>query len=429
MYDAKCVPFYLAGHERHRTAARLQACSGYGQSAAIYSCLYGLAIDRKADLSDRLAALDLLGELGVPVASSLLDDLRDALATESHIALSGMLASVQIRAGRPRKSDIELLEQLVDDTEISISLRLNCLEGLLLCDDTKGMEERIYEVIKDAADSPDSLARRCLFAAGCSQEGRRVLSRIVADGELPHLFRSAFFLCETSLAPNDSEWESVLKKAESLALDSRTEIDLRVKASQIAYQGASNRPFRDAFIRQVLSEGIAGHFESTGWRYMGPRTGGQAYVPEFESLMEHQDVEVRRVAALLFWRSCDTHGLSRNERESIYRLVRRLLADDDFSVRQRAFELLEKCRLHDANFGPGIATEFAEVARREADLEKYAWMAASLARAFQKSLPIDPLYDSGPSYLPRKADEIRQIVSERREVFQSLIDEWTKEFQ
>lgn len=336
-------------------------------------------------------------------------------------------AAAAARIGGLWEVDAALLRQIVEDDQVPQELRLICLEGLLLLGDTGGLEEFIYATVCGAGDDVRDMARRCLFAAGCSREGRAVLRRMLVDRLPEKLFRSALFLAETGIRPGDSEWETCLQVAEEIALDPQSPWELRVKASELASFGDESRPFRDRFIWQVLLSGKARAFNETGWRYLPQHSGGQRYVAEFEQVLRTGTADQRRFAVYLLSRSCDKELTTSQEEQAVLKLLRLIAADDEIGGFLSATLMYRKFRKPVARcFADELLPFLMQRIHAERDPERFADFLTSFASTLSRSVEPDPIFDANP-HRRRTVEETRRLVETHRTEYEAMVDRWAAE--
>ena len=247
------VPTYLAGHERWRTANMLDGRAGPELAASVYAALRAVVLDAAAPLDLRLRALDLLGEIGVAETSNLLTQMEDTLrygrGKPVPDEFDAMFSTVKVRTGLPDDNDVARIKKQLADPNASTVVRGACLEALLLENETAGLEPLIYQTVASPLQWKLDFPTRCLFAAGLSDEGRNVLKRILVERKPEALFKPVLYLVDTSVRPGDAQWEACQEVAERLALDERSDLDLRLKASQIAARSVEHVTFRSKYIR------------------------------------------------------------------------------------------------------------------------------------------------------------------------------------
>lgn len=424
--DSKRVATYLTGHERWRTAERFEAFAEPGLPSDVYESLAVVILDTHAVQEDRIAALDLLGELGLPPLDRMLPKLDQRLRQDNDLLIRALWASAAARIGGIQEVDARLLRQVVEDETMPQYVRLTCLEGLLLLGDTDGLEEFIYATVCSAADDVRDLPRRCLFAAGCSPEGRTVLRHILVDRRPEALLPSALFLAETSVHPGDSEWEACLQVAEEIALDRQRPWELRVKASEIASFGDESRPFRDQFVRQVLLSGEARALSETGWRYLPKQSGGQRFITEFEQVLRTGTADQRKFAAYLLDLSCDKE-LTSAEEQAVLKLLRLIAVDDEAQGFPRATSMYYKFRKPESRcFIDELLPFFVQRIHTERDPERFADFVSSFASALSRSLEPHPQIDPQTHRL-RTPEDVRRIVNAHRGKYEEMVDQWVAE--
>ena len=425
--DSKRVATYLTGHERWRTVERLEAFAELGLPAAMYASLADVILDPSAAQEDRLAALDLLGEIGLPPLHPVLPKLDESLRRDEDPRIRALWAAAAARIGGIQEVDAALLRQMVKDGMMPHELRMICLEGLLLLGDTGGLEEFLYATVCGAGDDVRDMARRCLFAAGCSREGRAVLRRMLVDRRPEKLLRSALFLAETCIHPGDPEWEACLQVAEGIALDPQSSWELRVKASEIASSGDESRPFRDRFVRQVLLSGEAGSFYQSGWRYLPRQSGGQRFVVEFEQALQTGTAEQRRFAAYLLNLSCDKELSTAEEEQAILKLLRLIAVDDEAHGFPSATALYWKFRKPKTRcFVDELLPFFVKRIHEERDPERFADFVSNFANALDRSIQPHPKIDDKTHRL-RTAEATRRLVEAHRAEYEAMVDQWAAE--
>jgi hypothetical protein len=417
---------YLTGHERWRIAERFERVAAIGVPGRVRVSLFRLATERRAAVEDRIAALDLLGELGLPTLNSTAERLAERLGEETNPALQAVASSVQVRIGRPTEADFVRLRQAATDLRIALHVRQICLESLLLADGAAGLESVVREAMEAAEDGPLGMARRCLFAAGCSREGRDALATILQSREPERLFPTALYLAETGIASQDDQWHACLEAVETLSFDESTETALRVKAAEIAWFGGSDRPFRDRFVRQVLLAENSALFEPLKRQYLARRSGGQRYVAEFERLLESDDVQRRRAAANTFRWCCDVEHLSDEQQSGILRFMRRLIEDPDLQVRLVAFELCEGFRrFGKTDFADVLLPELVQMAKHERDPVSFARLVTQFGFLMGEPPTISPEYEYvNGKQRRRSAEEVQQVVVNHRVELEAMLDYW-----
>lgn len=424
-HDLRRPPMYLTGYERFRTASRVETCAVPEIAQRLYSVLFNIATDRHRCEKHRLIAMDLLGEIGVPPGSRLPTDLRANLHDDSSDAILTMLAAARVRMTHGTREDLNCLEESYRSVDADESTRLVALEGLLLSDHSSLTEKAVYPVLKQATHESRNLARRCLFAAGCSAVGRRFLLQNLAAAQIDSAnFKEYLYLAETSIRASDTEWAELLRIAKSIAVNPKANLELRLKASEIAWYDQSDRSFHDDFIRRVLREGLIEYFDAAGWRYLKSAGDGQRLYADLKAAFDTQSVATRRVIARLIWQVFNNKPSSPEAQEITVDAVVLLAGDTDFSVRKKAFDLYESCRSSsDPSFIDKSLPNLCDVLRHESDSLKFAVLISALARAMRRSLPVNLYYDESTS-IRRSEEDTRRITKENRELLQRAVDAW-----
>jgi HEAT repeat protein len=427
--DTERPPTWLTGHLRRRAVDRLQALTDLDVPEALYSALELAILDRASPPEVRRGALDLLGEIGVPMHHRLLVELERGLADDPDPHVRTLLASVQARTGTASPDDACRLHAAVRSSDTPENVRLIALEGLLLLDDAAGLDDLVAAKFRDATDEIHDLNRRTAFAAGCSNVGRAMLAKIVAAGPSDPAFKRALFLAHTSIRPGDSAWPVCLEAAEAVALDPGADWELRVKASEIAWQGGGDRPFHDRFVRQAILSADALRFDRTGWRYLALRSGGQRYLPELLVLLDSNDVEKRRWAGFCIRRSAVKAVHDPQEQAALLYFMTRLAEDSDETVREEARTLWRMFRAESPRaFADSLLPKFVRTAREEVDPVKFAQISTSIARGLDRKLPVN-LISTGTlsTWRELSVEEKTALVRMHRPEIQATLDQWATE--
>jgi hypothetical protein len=419
------VPAYIAGHERWRTAQRLEIVAGPELTKEIYVTLQRLIVDAKADREARLCALDLLGELGVHPVSRLLMDLETSLKNEKDAAICGAFASVKVRAGTPDEMDVARLKTMEADDRLPRWLRLVALEALMLLDETTGRRSRIIEIMDEATMDCRDYATRCLFAAGCCQEGRDVLRSILVKRAPMSLLAPAMFLVETSIGPEDVQWNDCLTVAKAIALDEKQPLDLRIKAAQFAHRGAHDQTFNDQFIRATFRTEQLRLLHYTGAVYLPWRSSGQRYLDEFGALMDSPIPDVRKAAAMRLFR-CLPLKLSTDEQHAVVGLLRKMQSNDDSEVRLRSVAIWSEFRYAKETFADELIPGYLRMAQQEKDVIRFIDIVLSLGFGLGQRLDLPCNFacdDNGP--IPR--EEVRRLGELYRDRILAQVEAWVRE--
>jgi hypothetical protein len=226
---------YVTGRDRHRTAASLEACLWVSRTKRLYSLLAEIAVNRGMSDEQRAMALDLIGEIGTPELCNGLTEVSDALENELPPLVRLALASAKARTGVPTDDDVKLLRESAADDATPDRWRAVWLESLLLTDEAEGLQGVIADVLGRAlGQERDEHARRCLLAAGCSDDGRELLLRLArGDGKGPPPMELMRVL-STAIAPGDRQWDDWLERARQLAVDETLDADGRWIAADVA---------------------------------------------------------------------------------------------------------------------------------------------------------------------------------------------------
>ena len=424
--DKNRLPTYLAGHERWRVRARLDDYADVALPERLDKALFEVALADSDSLDVRLAALDLLGELGAgPPLDTTAARVRAALAKSDAADLRAAQASYQIRSGSPTADDIRALREYFVTTPVEQPKHWLALESLLLADRADGLKPAILDAILASSADPLDVKRRCLFAAGCSREGRAALLDILRAGVAHEKFAVALLLAETSFAPDDPEWEQVLAVVEKLALDSQADATLRVKASEIAWFGGETRPFRDTFIRQAIRERFFTHLKTTATRYLAVESHGQRYIDEFSKLILGEDHKASFEAAGWFSLSCDNSDLTEAEEARVLELLKAMLRRDPVFVHTTLGVYGSFRRSKNQAFLKPLLPLMQAATRELKDPLSYANLFMNAPLAFDTYCEDGPLYDNSAKTFRRRTDEeIIAFVGKHRERLQKELDGW-----
>ena len=240
---------YSTGFERQDAAQLLELRAGPLLTERIYAVLRKFAIAPAAPLDARLAALDLLGQIGVPDRSELLNEIESTLPRQTPEEVLTLLASVKVRTGRPSDDDMRRLQAGLEKFRGHDAVWFPCLEALLLADETKGLGPTIEQVVRRPAQGPFEWPARCLNAMGCSEEGRDVLVKLLGERSSQPPLEVVVPLCLTAIAPTDRSWAACLDAAEALALDERLPTAVRIPAALLAAKADQGRPWRTRYVR------------------------------------------------------------------------------------------------------------------------------------------------------------------------------------
>jgi hypothetical protein len=423
--DKNRLPTYLAGHERWRVRARLDDYADVALPERLDQALFDVAVNDADSLDVRLAALDLLAELGTVPLDKTAARVRAALAKSDVADLRAAQASLQIRSGSPSEEDVRVLHDYAATAPADQPRRWLALEALLLADRADGLKPAVRDAILASSDDPLDMKRRCLFAAGCSREGRAALLDILQAGVAHEKFAVALSLAETSFAPGDPEWERVLTVVEKLALDSQADATLRVKASEIAWFGGEARPFRDTFIRQAIRERFFTHLKTTATRYLAGESHGQRYIDEFSELILSDDQKASFDAAWWFSLSCDKSGLTEADEARVVGLLTAMLRRDPVFI-HTALGVYGSFRLSkNQAFLKDLLPLMQAAARELKDPLSYANLFMNAPLAFDTYCEDGPLYDnSDKTFRRRTNEEIIAYVGKHRERLQKELDGW-----
>jgi hypothetical protein len=422
---ATATPHYLAGHERFRAARRLAALVGPSLATQTYAALVQVAIDREAAEEDRVRAIDLLNEIGVGTNETLLSTMVREIGDDPLPSMQCLQACAKIKAGTAGEPDIRVLrEAAAANAPTSRDLQLLCLESLCLANQTAGLEPLIEALAARDADDVGDLTTRCMFALGCSDEGRAALLKICQGRRPPDGYRTAFFLLESSVRRSDPEWDQCLEIAEAVALDEAAALDLRVKASEIAWNGGAERPFRAAFLHGVLASNQARHFPNMDSTYFGINSGGQRYAHEFADLARTTDIETRRWAARAFCRSCDKK-LSPRELPEVKKAIVAISDSHDFGIEIGVLILWDNLYRNHRNPMFELLPTIVGMAKRQENPEQFSYIVNWIARTLKRRLPINPKYDDNG--VARSREEMLAIVAKDRATIEAALEQWAQE--
>lgn len=424
------VPVYLAGHERWRTAQRFEILAGPDLARLTYRDLQNVILDKGVSRELRLKALDLLGEIGVPDTSPQLSEIEKAIGTEGDAAIRALLASVRVRTGTPVPCDIDHLRAAVSDKSFPLWVRLVALESLMLADNTQGLETVIEKTLSDATLDCDDYGKRCLFAAGCSREGRRVLRKTVVEKSPARLFQPALFLIETSIGPEDPEWLDCLNVVESIAMDQKQPQDLRIKASQIASRGPVDRPFREHFICSAFQSGDAQLINYMCANYLTSASLALQHIEQFEALLKSSDQRIRDVGTDrivgLFDRPTP---FSCQEKSVVIKILRVMRNNEDPTVRFNSVYLWAKARhREEQGWADELLPMYVKMARNETDSARFAAIVMEIVDAVNKDLRLScgSLVHT-ENYEMRPPEERHRLAEQYREQIVTQLERWVTE--
>ncbi len=233
---------YVTGRDRHRTATALEVRLRPALARSVYAVLRETITDRRMTDEQRAMTLDLLGEIGIPELSNGLVEVSEALEADPPQLVRVALASAKARTGVPTDDDVKLLREAVADRATPDRWRAVWLEALLLMDEAEGLQPVIADVLGRAlGQDRDEFAKRCLLAAGCSDDGREVLLRLArGDGKEPppvELMR----VLSTAIMPGDRQWDDWLALARQFAVAETLDADSRWIAEDVVARADSWR--------------------------------------------------------------------------------------------------------------------------------------------------------------------------------------------
>jgi hypothetical protein len=224
---------YVTGRDRHRTATSLEACLSPVRSRELYPLLAEITVNPRMSDEQRAMALDLIGEIGTTELCDGLVEIREALEDDPPRLVRLALASTKARTGVPTDDDVTLLREALADRATPDRWRAVWLEALLLMDEAEGLQPLIADVLARALDREgDEFAKRCLLAAGCSDDGREVLLRLArGDGKEPPV--ELMRVLSTAIMPGDRQWDAWLALARQLAAAETLDADSRWIAADV----------------------------------------------------------------------------------------------------------------------------------------------------------------------------------------------------
>lgn len=416
------VPVYVAGHERWRTAQWLEIVAGPELSRALYDAISQVIVDRKTDREDRLSAMDLLGEIGVPPTSRLLIEMEAAVSNERDPLIRGLFSSVKVRTGVPDEADVARLKTLANDTRLPRWLRLVGLEALLLSDETAGQESWIAQTLGQATMESRDYATRCLFAAGCSKEGREVLRCILVNRRPSSVFAPAMFLAETSIGPDDPQWGDCLKVAKAVALEDAQPVDLRIKAAQIAHRGPPDPQFRDQFVRAAFHSRQLRLFHYMSALDLPQRSCGDRYLDEFARMMDSAIPELRRAAAYRLARSLPSE-LPAEEQRAVAPLLVKMQDHEDSYLGLQSLLIWADIRETRREFGSNLTSGYLDMFRREPDAYRQLSMAIALGRGLGRrfEMPFRTLWND-LQIMP--VEKLRRLAEQHQDQIRRQVEAW-----
>ncbi|MCX6833636.1 MAG: hypothetical protein NTW07_00635, partial [candidate division Zixibacteria bacterium] len=359
---------FVTGYDRRRSAQLLELLAGPDLALELYNALTALAVDATLQPEKRALAIDLLGVLGVPEGSGVLQQIAARIEKSPPDMLRLALATAQARTGDPSDADVELLRRAVANTATLERWRYISMESLLLIDETHGIEPMVDALVSSAVErrTEHILAERCLLAAGCSSEGRNAMLRVIGAPPRNSQVIELLPFFATAIMPGDIQWESWLRSVKQLALDENLSPDSRWIAADVAARDKADGAFRDRFIRsalrshkvRVMSRLMSDYFSLQGTAYK--------YVDEFALLLDSQDVELRRAASITFTLMCSPRP-PQNCEAGMVSVMKKILADKDQDVRLVAWPLLAGMREQNADLLDELYPALVKAARDAED--------------------------------------------------------------
>ena len=333
-----------------------------------------------------------------------------------------MFSTVKVRTGLPDDNDVARIKKQLADPNASAVVRGACLEALLLEDETSGLEPLIYQTVASPLQWKLDFPTRCLFAAGLSDEGRNVLKRILVERKPEALFKPVLYLVDTSVRPGDAQWEACQEVAERLALDEHSDLDLRLKASQIAARSVEHVTFRSKYIRAALRSGNLRLIEALALEreYLRGAIAGHIYAADFARAMASAAPPVRAALGTLFVRSCPRDWPPQFD-DGIKAMLRLFLAENTPQSLDDADSILLKLAVR----RPAEARQYLSLliahAKAQSNPNAFYWKLSGIA--IWCKLPLKA------PYLPRyydSSDEGGKLIAQHRKELEAQADAWLK---
>jgi len=418
---------FVTGYDRRRTARMLQMRAGPRLARRLYDVLAAVSTDAKLGEEQRAVAIDMLGAIGVPEESDLLDSIASDIEDPPPDLVRLALASARARTGDPTDADVELLRAAAADPATEENWRSIWLESLLLMDEARGMETIIEKVLSAGETwTGHAPATRCPLAAGCSDEGRNVLLRLAqrrADEPRCDLLMAVL---STAIMPGDRQWGEWLPLARELALDESLAAESRWIAADVAAREMTDEDFRGRFIRSALRSDDTRLVGRLLLDYLGPARSAYKYAREFQSLFKSPDAELRRAAVVVFVVTCSPKP-PREYEDAVVRVVKMMLGDADRDVRMATWRLFEEIAEKNPNLLQRLLPDLVQLAHNAEDPSEFMHSILCISALSQGSLhlalPFNPLDDQGRV---RTDPEARELIEQHRAEIQRTVDEWLR---
>ncbi len=421
------TPRYVVGYDRHRSAYLLATRAGPSLAEQFYETFHDVVVDRNHSSHRRAAALDMLGIVGVPEDSVVLERIRSELERKLPADIRIVLATVESRTGTPTHVDVDTLRAALTDETVSEATRFLCMESLLLMDEAQGFEHVIHEVLSgDNAKRYGRLSKQCLLAAGCSEQGRDALLELADKrAEWPpfaHVLRSL----HSAIRPTDRQWQPCMRLMKQAALDESLDADDRWIAADFAARDHKDRAFRERFIRSALSSGSPRLIGRLVFDYCGVQGTAYKFVDQFDQLLNATDVEVRRSATTLFVLACSPSPPKEYE-AAVLQLTGKILDDPSQDVRLLAWPLLKGMQEKNPKLLEQLYPVLVQTARNATDPSEYVtllvWISAFSHGSFALKLPLYPFDENGEVRTDTHAQE---FIRKHRHDIQRQLDEWLR---
>lgn len=417
----------VTGYDRRRTARMLQMRAGPVLARRLYDVLAAASTDANLDDEQRAVALDMLGAIGVPEESDLLDRIASDIEDRAPDLVRLALAAARGRTGDPNDADVKLLRAAVADSATEENWRSIWLESLLLMDEARGLEPIIEKALSAGETwTGHGSATRCPLAAGCSDEGRNVLLRLARRRNDEPRFDLLMAVLSTAIMPGDRQWGEWLLLARELALDESLAAESRWIAADVAAREMNDEAFRDRFIRSALQSGDTRLVGRLLLDYLGAARSAYKYAGEFELLFKSPHVELRRAAAVVFVVTCSPKP-PREYEDGVVRALKMLLGDADRDVRLAPWPLFDEMAEKNPDLLERLFPDLVQVARDAEDPSEFMHSVLRISALSQGSLhlalPFNPLDDHGQV---RTDNEARELIQQHRAEIQRSVDEWLR---
>jgi len=424
MAQGKLQIGFVIAYERARAANLFRLTAGHEASQQVYDGLLAVISDRSADNEENVCqALDLLGQIGVPIELDLLSQVDDALAEHPSPSVALTLSSMRVRLRTATDDDIPPLKRALLDKTIAPIIKHRCLESLFLVDELHGLHDVVFAALDVSRQTAETrwlngvteapLLHRLTFTAANSAVGRSALLARAQNPDKRDSLHATLQIIEFTLKPADPLWSDWMQVAKKAALDESFSILCRSVAARIASQDKADDQFQHAYIASALASEQALLVLSLFPNYVRSAANAHEHGHELLACLNSQDMFTQLAAGELYYKAAMS-GIPPVYDEQGRRILLKMLQHDSSAFHVLAVRVLDSIKKADHSLD---LTEFCPLVLHAAQNEPHPTRFTSLLLVLT-TISNDRLqFDVSPgeqNYFRDKAEAVQWIAKNRK---------------